>query len=421
MDFLRRHVFFIVCGVGSIGGIAMGVMGMQRMPSVLEEMRKVEGVYGSLNNLTSTGVNRARLDAEDRRIERVVEDHDAVFDKARAVYGYEPLVPDLFPKCEPERLIRFRTRYNAAMEDLLASLKYGRPANRANFAEMEDRIEQEQAEERELRQEGRSSAFRESAGAATTVAGVLTKAGARNNAMARAHMAAAQRIYCYGVHFRDDRPPERVASLDIDPGLIDTGTVDAPFPEDVWRAQVGYWIQKDVVEAIVAINEAAAETIKKSGGTPWVGNLPVKDVISIRPSFEYIPADGDEVYGSQPGGYAAAVPPSTPLTVFTSSGQTDWYDVMQFAVKLVMDQRDIPLLIDLISKNSFHTLLRVTYEAVPANRKMIGKIYGSEPTVNVVMDFETVMIGELFRPLMPAAVCEYYEIQCPEPPTDDEG
>ena len=70
MDFLRRHVFFIACGVGSIGGIALGVMGMQRMPRVLEEMRKVEGVYISLDRLTSQGVNRARLDAEDRRIGR---------------------------------------------------------------------------------------------------------------------------------------------------------------------------------------------------------------------------------------------------------------------------------------------------------------------------------------------------------------
>ena len=87
---------------------------------------------------------------------------------------------------------------------------------------------------------------------------------------------------------------------------------------------------------------------------------------------------------------------------------------MQFSVKLIMDQRDIPRLIDRLSKNSFHTPLRVAYRAVAPNRKMVGKIYGAEPTVNVVIDFETIMLGEVFRRLMPDEVCEYYEIRCPE-------
>ena len=79
-----------------------------------------------------------------------------------------------------------------------------------------------------------------------------------------------------------------------------------------------------------------------------------------------------------------------------------------------MDQRDILRLVDWICKDSFHTLLRVAYKRVEPNRRMIGKIYGSEPTVNVVMDFETMMLGELFRPLMPDIVCEDFEIDCSE-------
>jgi len=52
---------------------------------------------------------------------------------------------------------------------------------------------------------------------------------------------------------------------------------------------------------------------------------------------------------------------------------------------------------------------------------MMGKVYGGEPTVLVVMDFETVMLGSVFRPWMPTEVCDQYDwIKCPERKADDD-
>ena len=67
-----------------------------------------------------------------------------------------------------------------------------------------------------------------------------------------------------------------------------------------------------------------------------------------------------------------------------------------------------------MSKNSFYTLLSMSYATVPPNRRMVDKIYGEEPTVNVTMDFEALMLADAFRKWMPQEVCEYYEIVCPE-------
>ena len=88
-----------------------------------------------------------------------------------------------------------------------------------------------------------------------------------------------------------------------------------------------------------------------------------------------------------------------------------------------MDQRDIPKLVDRICRNSFHTLLRVAYVAVPPNRDMKNKVYGSEPTINVVMDFEFVMLGKVFRDFIPTMVCEDFSIPCPprEETEEDDG
>jgi hypothetical protein len=41
--------------------------------------------------------------------------------------------------------------------------------------------------------------------------------------------------------------------------------------------------------------------------------------------------------------------------------------------------------------------------------------------VNVVLDFETIMLGEVFRPMMPQEVCDFFQITCPPPEAKPEG
>ena len=88
-----------------------------------------------------------------------------------------------------------------------------------------------------------------------------------------------------------------------------------------------------------------------------------------------------------------------------------------------MDQRDILKLVEQISNNRFYTLVRAAYKEVPPNSMLTGKIYGSEPAVNAVLEFEFVMLGGLFREWMPVVVCEKYGIKCPEreEAKDDKG
>lgn len=414
MDFLRRHAFFIVCTVAGAVGIALMVTGARAMPKVLEEMKKAEGIYRNVNSLQTRPVNMAVIDAAKRRIDSVRQDRDAVFSKARELYGYELLVPDVLPNGDSDKGREFEAKYREGMDQILSSLNYGAPATAADVSTWRERIEEEDLARKEYGLDpGTSLPLPTPVGPPQTPAGVLTAAGAQQDSAARAHMAAAQRIYCYANHFANVRHSQKSPGLDFWPAMKDTGTVDAPDLWDVWHAQLGYWIQKDVLEAIAALNNEAAETVRKQDEAPWVGNMPVKELISIRLSDGFVPREGEQVFGPQPGGFEEALPPSSPETVFTHSTSTGLFDVIQFSVKLIMDQRDILRLVDHMCKDSFHTLLRVSYVAVPPNRKAVGKIYGSEPTVNVLLDFETILLGEVFRPLMPPSVCEFYEIACP--------
>ncbi len=418
MEVLKRHLFFILCGVGGAVGIALGVSGLQAMPKVLEEMKSAERVYQSLESLQAKPVNEAIIEAENRRIQSVIDDRDKVIAKAEETYAeFKPLVEGVFPDGPPLKRIEFRTAYHAAMKSLLSRLNTGGTGTAADVELMRRKIEDERVEAAKYGDEssGRTLA-EELAGPPRNAAGGLTRAGVRQDARVRADIAAALRIFCYSVDWPDEKPNERYSSLEFHPALKEIGTVNAPYPDEVWRAQIGYWIQRHIVNAIADMNNEAGEAAKSAGQDRWVGIMPVKDIISIRLSPDlYVPPEGGLYAVPEPGGIFPALPAGTAETVFTHNKSGPYYEVVQVAAKLVMDQRDISKLVERICNNSFFTLVRAAYKEVPPNLSLTGKIYGSEPTVSVILEFDVVMLGEVFRKWIPREVCDKYGIQCPEP------
>lgn len=407
MDFIKRHSFLILCGLAAGGGIALMVTGVRAMPKVMEEMRKAEQTYRNVTGLQA--VSMAKIEAVESRIQAIVEDHSKIVERAREMYGYEPLAAKALPNGDSIACIEFRNRYAAEMDSLMKMLSYGAPATTADIALMKDKIAEERAKAAEFGYGGAGPTIY--TGPERTTAGVLTKAGVQQNEVARASILAAQRIHLYAKHFNEVRVNEP-AALDFLNTMRGTGSLEPPELWDVWHAQYNYWIQKDVVEAIAATNKAAADALRKTGEHPWVGNLPIKDLISVRVSIGHIRGDEEAYFGPKPAGPEPALPPATSATVFTENAASPSYEVVQFTIKAVMDQRDIPKLVDRLTKDRFHTLLRVSYESVPANRELVGKIYGDGPVVSAILDFETVLLGPVFRRLMPGIVLETYGITC---------
>lgn len=411
MDFLKRNMFYLVSTLVAAGGIGLMFTGVQAMPSVVEEMKKVEGVYRELSGLQGRPANKRQIDAVQVRIDRIKADYERVLSQAEELGGYTLLVPGVLPAGDALLQGEFRKKYNDEMQVLFDSLKGGGVASALDFARARELVEREDAEER-LRDPSLDLEAIRRTGPVATRAGVLTPAGAHHDHLPRAHISAAQQILMYVTHWLAERPTIQVSSLDFHSEMLEEGAVDVPDAFDTWHAQIGFWIQQDVVAAIGAINLEASEALRKSGEHSWVGNMPVKELISIRLSSGLVPESGEIVVGPRAGNYDASLPPGTPETVFTGSGSGALFDTVQFSLKLIMDQRDIPGLVDRLSKNSPHTLLRISYEAVPENRRMLGKIYGSEPAVNVILDFETIFLGRVYRRLIPPSVVEYYQVQC---------
>jgi hypothetical protein len=445
MEFLRRHAFLIVCALVAVGGIAAGAVYLNRMPSVLDEMRTVQALHEDLQHLQP--INDTFLIREQERIDAVAEDLRRTLDEARKLTPYAQLVEGFFPAMELHKERDFRDRYIAELDRMMRKLVgiqeappgqpiQGRPATSDHIDMMKDVIAREEA----LRTQGRSISdvpgLEEAplpAGPSWTPGWVLTEAGARTDAVARAHMDQAQRIRCYAISPFDrtlkvdatGRSPE-VASLEIEATVIPTGTMERPPAKALWRAQLGIWIQWDVVNAIAALNEEAAERYRsehhgdQDRRSPWVGLLPVKEVVSIRTS-DYILASDDLFAVPKAEGFGASAPPSSQLGVFTHSASNSEYEVLQFSVKAVVDQRYILPLIGRISEGRFHTPVRVTYAALPPNRKMEGKIYGAGPVVMAIIDFETIMPGAFFRRWMPKDILEELQVAAPDDAEIDGG
>lgn len=420
MDFLRRHLFLIVCCLAALAGIVLGVTGLQAMPKVLDEMGQSKDLYDKLQGLPL--VNQDSIDAKQASIEEIIADHDRVIARARELYGYEQLVPDALPEGSFEARRDFRLKYRRRMNELLDEVRAGQPATFRDIYDMEELIELERLETKLYGEAGSGTSGTAGPEQPFTPAGVLTTTGARQDAEARAQIAAARKAFCYANPYLDETPSaDYVASLDFNYAFYEGDVEVIPEPEEVWWAQVGFWVQKDVVAAIAAVNQEAADALRQAGQAPWIGNLPIKEIISVRVEPALIVENDVEVIGPYPGGYGEALPPGNANSVFTrSESQPGSYYVVQFSLKLIMDQRDIPKLIDRLSRGSFHTLQRLAYVQQPVNRNMRGKIYGPEPVVNVVMDWETILLDELFRPLMPDRIIEDYDLPA-RPDTEEEG
>lgn len=412
MEFLKRQLFFLLCGVAGVGGIALGVTGMSKLGGVKSQMEQATKLHSDLSAMRGGAVNEKFIEVEQARIALQMKGFEELLTKVKELQPYKPLKESFFPAPpkdadEREARIDFRARYQEAHPMLRSRLNAG---TAATTVEVQTAAEQIALEKRQARDLTKGETEKEAP--PYTPAGVLTQTGAKEDANARANIEKAQTLYCYAAP--NDSP---VPAFEFNPKLSEKTRLKSDFTlADCWDAQLELWIQQDIVEAIARVNGAAAEELKSKGQTPWVGVLPVKDIISLRTARDFVgmtKEKGPEGAGHRPasptGEGEARVVNSTEVSFRGRASEADsTFDVLQFTLKVVVDQRDLPKLIREISANRFHTLLRCAYVAIPPDPSMQGKIYGADPVVRAVLDFETHLLADEYRRLMPDEVLEQY-------------
>jgi hypothetical protein len=418
MEMLRRNLFFMICGLGGLAGIVLGAAGVKSMTQVKRQMNEAVTLYAQLQGLTrgpdgGPPANAKAIEAEQQRIQAINNEYDEVMRLADQHSAHTPLTENFFPRPKDSHVRnQFLSAYREALNGLLQKLHAGTVPTLEEIAAEEERIREEESDTEALfgLDDTREESSRDRDAGASSPSGLVTEAEARLSPEVRASIKKAKSIYCYA---------DLLSSLDVNPVVWQARGVP-PALGDCWDAQVSLWVQQDVIDALARVNDQAAAALQEAGETPWVGNLPVKDLISIRLSKgdfgPYVVPEATGTDPASPGGVDPACPPGSPRFAFTGDASGPEYELIQFTVKLVVDARDLPVIINELCRNNFTTLLRIAYVEEPANLAMEGKIYGDEPAVNVVMDFETCLFSKLYLDLMPDEILKSVGKVRPQPP-----
>jgi hypothetical protein len=183
---------------------------------------------------------------------------------------------------------------------------------------------------------------------------------------------------------------------------------EPPEPREMWYAQVSLWIQEDLMEAIAAVNEAAARALGEA--EVGVAKMPVKRIENIR-VLGYVTSSGAMVEIPAAGaGAGSAAQATAPGPSFTGRKSDERFDVVRVMLTVVMDQRDILQLIDAVTRENFYQLVGFEYTALESVDPA-GYLYGDEPNVRAVFDFEGYMARKIFKAMMPAEVLVELGIQ----------
>jgi hypothetical protein len=267
----------------------------------------------------------------------------------------------------------------------------------------------------------------------------------RTDPRRRAEIARAQEIRTY---IASDNPADTFTV--VQPAL---DVNSAPTASEMWHAQMTLWIQREICQALAQVNDAAAADLKKANRPVNVTTLPVKELMKLLVG-EYrakeLPtgegAAGRGGGGGQPppragrepserkkdsGGFgaalgglagtartpartAAAAPAAQETTTSLQAevGASTWtgrisggdLDVVPVGIRLIIDLRALPQVIDQICRKNFYVPTRVNYRRLERSELKGAFVYGADPVVEVTLLFERYFLPRIYDEKMPSEV-----------------
>jgi hypothetical protein len=196
----------------------------------------------------------------------------------------------------------------------------------------------------------------------------------------------------------------------------------SPSPEQMWWAQVAYWLTQDVANAVKEVN----------GDSRSVTTSPVKNLLLLDIPDTFFPpvaaAAGGAGRGAVADDGAAATPATGGLpdpTVAIADGaalsptkrvSNNVYDVVHFRLVVDVEADKVPLFVKTLSTNRFISVTRLEMNPVDSALMQIrGYVYGDRPVVTLDLDCEAILMREWTIRLMPKGIRDMLGI--PDPST----
>jgi hypothetical protein len=160
-------------------------------------------------------------------------------------------------------------------------------------------------------------------------------------------------------------------------------------PEEMWWAQVGIWLQEEIVVAVAHVNRDATS----------IADAPIKHLLKVSFPSQFTisgPANAGGPRGSLPRIYTVSP------TGRVSNGM---YDVIQFDMNIVAEVAKIPFVVKGLADSRFMTVLEMDVESGDsAALAAAGYLYGPEPVARINMKCEALFMREWTVPFMPSGI-----------------
>jgi hypothetical protein len=424
LDWIKSNlvsVVFIVLMIAAVVAMPLLTRGMNA--NIREEVKKRAARSGELDRLEKTQINQPAdptaeplegvvnenlLAAYRKAVEVQQEDADRIYEAALAhnSKGRGVLMPELFPApplAEAEVLPqRFHERLILAYQDLLDRLGAGAPPDPAEIKELLQR---------------RQAQFLTQMVALESVADLDEEQlkGLRQELTEARTSRYVQTAQSIGIF----------ATLDaLGPPGWDPSRI--PGAGELFDWQWRFWIQEDIVDALVEANRGAASVIE----------APVKQLIWAGIADHAVAAAGAGSAPGTPGGFSAggfrgrpgagdsgggdgdkdaaaqAAPPDPRAEAkldyrlsLTGRKSNRLYDVRPVSLALLVDPERVPQILDALARQNFMTVVDLDMsEADPFEALQQGFFFGSGAIARLTLTLETIWLREWTAPFMPEAV-----------------
>ncbi len=411
MKWIKAHLPLVISG--AVGLVAVVLIALGIITSTVEEsLARDSSTVQSL--VTISPVNQRVLEEAEKTLKKNTQQLEQTQKRLEERGGYQPLHPEVFPDvstANPGARFRFKPLLLDAQRKMVADLNAKTsptPEEQSlEAAEMAIQKAREASAESLGVGGGRTPAapgrLQPGLGAGPTGRFTVTPTGDTRKGLTpeqlvkdfpdvRLAVRRAREIYCYVGHAGETfgQWPKVTA-------------VSYPEVAEMWYAQMGLWIQQDVVKALAGLNNRVAEAVKARQERPWVGLSPVKHLqqIAIK-GYAFPVAAADPTLSSTSLGDGA--PAGGVAASFTKQQCSPAVDVVHFTVDLVVEARMLPQVIDEICKAGFYTPILVNYRIQPFDPNWNGYIYGSAPAIQVSLEFEGNFVRAKYEKWMPEAV-----------------
>ena len=377
------------CAIVGLGALAAAIAGLSS-DTVVATMNRRRASATRIETLMRYPRNSDCIEARRRRVAGVQREYEAVQDYVARLNRRQPLIDGVLPipRSVVERYA-FGEAYAAAVVGLVKRLGAAGPPGSAEVEvaqrevdELRDWLAEQNGDQIRPRQRPQPKIVTES-GHKRSIRPNIKGGDSRLDARLRANVNRARDILCYA-------DPD---SFHVSPAIY----ARPPSMEEIWHAQVGLWIQQDLVKAVARLNDEAVAA--HGDRDAHVQYSPVKRIVEVD-ILGYF-ADGVTIPFASIDDGRASESAAARLNP-EMAGDRD-VDVVRFRVALIVDQRDLLHVVDRIVGENLYRCVNLSFLTPPDERKA-GYLYGSEPVVCAQLYIEAHFVRKLFEPLMPEEV-----------------